>query len=489
MSLSHLIRVWLKSRMLRPFLWGLPALLAAVAWLVCLSCLGSWKASKIEAAYAEAARKALTAQDYETARIACRRLVETDAEAKPQPLFDLALALAGLGRDAEASALLGTLAPLDKNGFLPAHLFLARNLLARTNPTPQLILTAERHLKHVLSLDPKSADANAMLGRLYMEMRQWDQANKHLLEVVTARPETALLLAMVCKAQGDDTNMKPWAERAEKFFRKRMQEANKDVPTDRMSRSDALALLGNYTEALWVLEKGWKETGNPLYQAPMGEVCSRWALVLAQSKPVDVAGRLKLILQGLQYAPQSEALQRQLIDVSHAPGPEGQTARDATAKMLAEIKNPVSLNFMLGLDAWQHNDIDKARTHFTLAYEKAPGTPFGANNLAMILTLGDKPDCPRALEIIQTVLKQFPNNPNLRETRGQVLVKMGRWQDAIADLEFALPSLSDTDLTHKALAQAYGGLGMADLAAEHERLAKAKPAQDKTGNPSLPDQK
>ena len=124
MSLSHLIRVWLKSRMLRPFLWGLPALLAAVAWLVCLSCLGSWKASKIEAAYAEAARKALTAQDYETARIACRRLVETDAEAKPQPLFDLALALAGLGRDAEASALLGTLAPLDKNGFLPAHLFL-----------------------------------------------------------------------------------------------------------------------------------------------------------------------------------------------------------------------------------------------------------------------------------------------------------------------------------------------------------------------------
>jgi len=30
---------------------------------------------------------------------------------------------------------------------------------------------------------------------------------------------------------------------------------------------------------------------------------------------------------------------------------------------------------------------------------------------------------------------------------------------------------------------------MADLAAEHERLAKAKPAQDKTGNPSLPDQK
>ena len=479
MSLSHFIRVWLKTRMLRPFLWGLPALLVVAAWLVCLSCLGSWKASKVEAAYAEAARKALETQDFETARVACRRLLETDAEAKSQPLFDLALALAGLGRDAEASALLSSLAPLDKRGHLPAHLFLARSLLARTNVTPQMVLTAERHLKIIVAADPKSADANAMLGRLYVEMRQWDLAKKHLLEIVTLRPENALPLAMVCRAQGDDAGSKTWAEQAEKFFRKRMQDAKKDVPTDRLSRSDAMTLLGDYAGALWVLEKSWKETGNTIYQAPLGEVCSRWALVLAQSKPADVAGRLKLIQQGLQYAPQSEALQRQLIEISHAAGPEGQTARDALAKMLVETRNPVALNFMLGIDAWQRNDIEKARTHFALAYEKAPDTPFVANNLAMILALGEKPDCNRALEIIQSVLKQYPNNPNLRETRGQVLAKMGRWQEAIADLEYALPTISAADTTHSALAQAYRGLGMADLAAEHERLAKAKPAQEK----------
>ena len=83
-----------------------------------------------------------------------------------------------------------------------------------------------------------------------------------------------------------------------------------------------------------------------------------------------------------------------------------------------------------------------------------------------------KPDLPRALAIIQSVLDRFPNNPSFHETRGQILVRMGRWQEGVADLEFALPQLASTSSTHSALADAYRGLGLRDLAAEHERLAK-----------------
>jgi len=78
--------------------------------------------------------------------------------------------------------------------------------------------------------------------------------------------------------------------------------------------------------------------------------------------------------------------------------------------------------------------------------------------MAMILTVGDKPDLSRALAIIESVLVKLPNNPSFRETRGEIYVRMGRWQEAVADLEFALPLLASKQGTHKALAEAYRGL-------------------------------
>jgi hypothetical protein len=44
-------------------------------------------------------------------------------------------------------------------------------------------------------------------------------------------------------------------------------------------------------------------------------------------------------------------------------------------------------------------------------------------------------------------------------------------------LEYSLPLLSAKRETHKALARAYQNLGLLDLAAEHERLAKALAAE------------
>src|ERR1039458_8024179 len=45
---------------------------------------------------------------------------------------------------------------IDKPGYLPAHLFAAQMLLAKTNVTLQEIHTAEQHLKNVVALDPRS---------------------------------------------------------------------------------------------------------------------------------------------------------------------------------------------------------------------------------------------------------------------------------------------------------------------------------------------
>ena len=472
MKSSRFIRRWLRTRDFRLLRHGIPAILGCLAWLVFGILMAGWKPWQTQTRYARIAEKALAVKEFETARVSSQRLLALGVEPRRKHLFDLALSLGGLGQDKEAVSLMGNIAPLDKPGYLPAHLFVAQTLLSKTNVSLPEIHTAEQHLKHVVTLDPHSVDANELLGRVYVRLGQWELAERYLSEVVSARPETALLLAAVFKAEGDKVGARSWAERAAKFHREKVEAAKLDNPASRLAWADATAMLEDYPAAFVILETGWRQYENKTYLSPMGEVCALWVEALARTKPGDLTSRMTLIQRGLECAPQNETLLRHLINLTHLEGPEAATARGTLTRILTEGKATAILHFTLGIDAWQHGQPEEARKHFTLAYDTASQLPYVANNMAMILTVGDKPDLPRALAIIQSALTKFPNNPNFRETRGEILVQLGRAQEAIADLEFALPLLASKRGTHKALAEAYRSLGLRDLATEHERRAK-----------------
>jgi predicted Zn-dependent protease len=262
-----------------------------------------------------------------------------------------------------------------------------------------------------------------------------------------------------------------------------VEAAKLDLPASRLAWADSLAMLEDHRGASTVLEAGWKQTENKAYLSPMGEVCALWVEALARNRPDDLASQVALIQRGLDFAPQNEALLKRLIALSHLEGPEASSARAIITRMLTAGHASAILHFTLGIDAWQHGQSAEARQHFTLAFDSAPQLPFVANNMAMILTVGEQPDLPRALAIMQSVLERFPENPSFRETRGQILVRLGRWREAIADLEFALPRLTAARATHAALADAYRGLGLRELAAEHERLVNASPERTATARP------
>jgi tetratricopeptide (TPR) repeat protein len=475
MKASRAIKLWFQTREPRRLWWSIPLFLAIAAWAAFGLCLINWRHQEIAARYAGLADHALAGKDFESARIAAQRLLGLGAEPRDKWIFELALAKAGLGRDKEASTIFASVAPLEKPGYLPAHLFLAQALLMRTNATPQDIKTAERHLVHALSLDPRFLGANELLAQVYIREGHWELACQRLLEVVAVQPEAALLLAVVFKARGDGASARSWAERASRFHREKVEASKLDLPKHRLAWAEALVLLEDLPAAFDVLEKGWNLSASKDYAAPMGDVCAGWVMALVKSKPADLDARIEIIQKGLKYAPQNELLLRQLVDLSKLEGPEAQTARDALTKSLAEGKSSAVIHFALGLDAWQHGQPDLARQHFALSYESAPQMPDVANNMAMILAVGTPTDLSRALAIIQSTLEKFPDNPNFRETRGEILVKLGRWQEAVVDLEFALPKLGTRRNTHAALAAAYAGLGSQDLALQHQRLAKASP--------------
>ena len=251
--------------------------------------------------------------------------------------------------------------------------------------------------------------------------------------------------------------------------------ANPGAVLPRAGRAEATLMLGQFAEALDILKTGITQSDDKVYYEMASRVCEVWANKVARESPADLGTRLGLIQRGLEYAPNNKELLVRLIALSHLSGKEADTARDRLqVLLLAGGKDTAILHFCLGGDAWQRGRLEEARQHFTLAFEQAPQMPYVGNNMAMILATSDPPDLPRALAIIQPLVDKFPNAPHLLDTHGQILVKMGKWQEGVKCLELALPSLTSKAAAHKALAEAYQPLGLTELSQEHQRLAKGK---------------
>jgi len=462
---------WVDTRNYWLLLFTLPALLGCVGVGVFAFYQLSWSSARAEAACVEAGRQAQTAGRYRRAELAYQSVLHLTRKAGPEHLYKLAQCYSHFGRRVETVAILSALAPLDKSGYWPAHLFLAQALLISPDVSPQALRVAENHLLRLLKLQPQNLDAHQTLGQLYVSLGQWEDARKHLSAVVSARPEVALHLALTYRGLDDASAARTWASRAAKYF---STQAGQSVTNDtaiRLNWADALALMNDFGGAANVLETGLKRSGDPAYRPALGRLCLGWASTLAREQPAGVAQRLQVIQRGLEATPESLDLLRELALLSGAQGEGTEAARAQVKQLLADGRHAPLLQFCLGGVAWQAGDLAQARVHYEAALAAAPTVPDVANNLATVLALGPNPDLPRALTLVEALLKQQPANPFYRDTRGQILLRQGKPEAALLELEYALSQLPDKAATHAALAQVYAQLGLPEMVAEHRRRA------------------
>ena len=156
-----------KSKRSSSFWIKLPAILAIAFCLALGVSFLRWNPATMSRRYQAIARKALDEKDYPAAVVAATRLLGFGGESRNEALFLLALANQGLGRNSEAASIMEMVAPLDRPVFAPAHLFVARTLLARSYRPPQLERAIEAQLRNALALQPDSAEARELLSRLH----------------------------------------------------------------------------------------------------------------------------------------------------------------------------------------------------------------------------------------------------------------------------------------------------------------------------------
>jgi predicted Zn-dependent protease len=514
------LRVWFRTRSFRLFLQGLPALLVGVGVITLIVFSQITPREELQLRYLEQGKAAFQVKDFALAQVCFDRVCQTAGD-RPDVVYEAALTAEALKQPWRAAVLMAQLAPDKKQGYGEAHVWRAGLLLRDAGQDPDARAEAETHL--VLALrgglrDPNTA--RALLGQLHLASDELEQAEVYLRQVVEARPHLRLLLADLYRRRGDAARARHEATLMAGFFRPLLK-ADVHNRTARAHLASALLFLEQIPEAINLLGEGWALTSDPIYRKAIGRAYATWYGLRFRDEQAgkdDKAGKgnrpvpsLVLLERGLSWDPTNQALLQRLLDMIRDGGADGERVRAALRGALAKGQSPATTHFVLGLHAFQRGHEAEARLHWERSYQLAPQVTDLLNNLAVLLArpttpavaaLGAEalgllgtplgqgpvhaaavlcpgrvniPDLPRALRLIDLAAKQVPGNPMYRDTRGAIYLRMGRWKEALAEFEAALPAMPESPSLHAALAEVYERLGDPAMAAEHRRLAAKKP--------------
>ncbi len=452
----------------RHFVLGLPAVAVAGAAVTILVVNPNADQTKLRSRYRADAELAMAGGHWEDARICYQRLA-VDASYSPDDVYGLARALQGEGRRDDAETMFLRLAPEDDTGHPAAHFRRAVQLLSQSPPATS---RAEGHLLRALHARPDYPEAHALLGQLRMNAGDAQGATLDLLVAVRQHPELSLPLAEIF-ASRDTVAAAHWAAAAVDHFGPAAKDHAEDADTQ-FCYLQAMHLAHRDREAAERVRIVLARMNDHRIRSLAGDIYGAWCATLTgDDRAIE---RLRRIEEGLELNPESGPLLQALAAAAGGSGPVAAAARvSAEHRLAAGGPAAVGLRLALGIEAQRRGDIALARRLIGEAHRDDPASPVAANNLACLLILEPDPNPTRALNIINAALKSRADEPILRDTRGQILVRLGRWKDATGDLEFALSRIPPNRDTHRALARAYRGLNLISLAEAQDRKVTELP--------------
>jgi len=463
-------QVWFFTR--RPWLLvpALPALVVGGGVLAVFASQFGGPDGDLVSRYDLAVEDALARDDLAAAKVYSRKLVLLD-ELGPITCYALARLAEHEGDLSRARRLMSHLAPATGSGYPSAHFWMAKRLLkSKSQGSPVGVDEAVHHLEESLSSPDNRQQAHEWLGQLHLANEDLEQAATHLQAAAPRRPELYLTLAEIRSRQKDDARLLKALKLADEHFRDRIEQDQNDVAA-RVSLAKGKFIGGDYEEAERILLDGITNADDRRPREALTQVYVAMADQYTSDKSQDLAERLGLLKKALHYTPNHPGTLNRLATFVQYTGPEADTARAMLKDLLANGEIPATVHLVLGSAAAADGRWNEARLHLEQAYRADKRLPAVLNNLAWALTNADPPELNRALSLADAAIELAPSHPEIRATRGQILARLERWHDAVADLELALADFPDRATLHMVLADAYAALGDEEMAERHRALA------------------
>jgi len=346
---------------------------------------------------------------------------------------------------------------------------LARHMGSHVALPPQLIINLKNYLNHRRKRDQNDSHAVIALGQIAVRQGRDQQAIDHYQSVAGSHPGLYLEIARAHSRLSQTSAAHTAAARAVRHFQQLVEE-------DRTGRARILwahgeALRGDWLAAERVLRDGVAQQPSPAYRLALANLYVNWAGSADLESDISRSRRFDLLLQALQLHPAHRPAVTRMAALIEAAGDGVTDLETRLQQALATGAAAPVLHEMLGTLAAQQARFASARFHLEQALLGQGVRPETLNNLAWVLVHCDQPDPKRALALINRAQTLNPRLSALRETRGEILLRLGRWAAAVSDLESVLERRPQRSRLHALLAEAYDGLGDSGTADHHRRLA------------------
>ena len=220
----------------------------------------------------------------------------------------------------------------------------------------------------------------------------------------------------------------------------------------------------------------WR-TGDRRYHTALALVYLAWSDAERRQKAPDLGRRLARLEKALQHDPSNSAVMSRFSELLATSSPTDHRFANSIRDRIARGQATAGMHFVLGADAWRRGQTSEARLHLEQACRIDPGMAVATNNLAWVIASSDPVDLPRTCDLIDRFVAAWPNVATYRGTRGHIRTRMGRWKDALSDLETALTATPDNPDLHRDLAETYEKLGDREMAARHRQQPNGKEHQ------------
>ncbi|GIW96916.1 MAG: hypothetical protein KatS3mg111_0249 [Pirellulaceae bacterium] len=466
---------WLLSRPYLPMLAALPALVAVLG-LLAISFSGARVSAGTEAIrYRRILADALANGQMDRARLAADALMWLNPESS-EHAFQRALVEFEAGNLEAAKQMMAELATADRS--LPAAMWLVQQVGDGTNVaswTDEQKKEAYRWLTIAMKNAPDDPRPRQLLGRILNLAGDYRAAYATLQPIADIDADTAYLVTFLEKQLGLIEQAKKRGQKLERLLRERIQANPHDFEARRQYVA-MLFLLEREPDAVKVINDGLLVATDPQEVQALKSYLTEAIVLQAQRKmarddsPQALITGLELLRQAMAIDPNNplliEAISTACLRAANSENEELKTLREAIVQGVA----PDAAHFILGTIALNQGSVDQALQHLEIAAKNNPNLPGVLNNLAHAISHSDMPDYDRALRLAEAAVRMLPNHPYLRETRGQIYLHVGRYADAIADLEIALQVPELRADVRPSLAKAYEALGEHELARRQREL-------------------
>ena len=317
----------------------------------------------------------------------------------------------------------------------------------------------------------QETDARTLMANYLIGIGAPGAAAQNMAQAAKQNKELMLPTAALYSQLQDNSNTRYWAEQARGYYDDVLL-TNASDNSARLNLARCLLLLAREQEAAQTLSEGYRLTNDKTLLDAGAEALVALAIRIQRSEgdtPTALLQRLGYIKKATEISPTSQLAVEALVQITIECAENKNKQIAALRSAMLQGVSTDTAHFVEGTVALFDNRLEEAERHFGLisSDQRFPGL---MNNMAVMLSQRNEPDLDRALGLSNQALKSLPDNAYLRETRGQILFKLGRFKDAIPDLEFALQATEIRIPVHASLATAYAELGDKVLSEQHQRI-------------------